>query len=225
MSILPTDFIQPTSITLIRGDRFPVRSDRAFSRSMATPETRIRTGFQVVSLVATTSLDPDRSRLDVTTSASQMRQNMFSKNPVPRGRIRTDHSMNIPDRFDYRGFITETPFIQYTAGDADGLITRSNLSPDRQDDPASRVQASKSILDRMFNEREPISVYTSIGPMGQMGIAAIKYSKNKDTGVALEVSISLQQIFFGYERTSEVIADTLIAQMGLNPIEAANRTG
>lgn len=198
--------IRPTSITLIRKDPTPT-----LPTGLSASE-RIRRFIEAVTLVASTRRDPDKFRVDVTTSQKHSRQARFTTNPVPRGNVVTDHSIIMPDVLQFTGFITETPFINFTADDL-------GLRPE-----SSRVQDYLRLLDEFFESREPLFMASSIRNVDGMGITKLTYSKDADTGLAVEINMTLQQILFVDAVEDEPIPQTLNASLGFSPIEIATST-
>ena len=218
MTIRPSNIIRPTSVSIIRKSRWPKAVVQSYSLSKKANQRRFA---EVISLVSSTRTDQDRSRLDVTKSLVISRSTTYTKNPVPRGNKTTDHSFEDPPTIRFSGIFTETPFIAYSAGDALGLVTRGSLSFYQSDEPASRVQEQLRILQRMRAEREPMFVANSIEPLDNMVITKLVTSKRPDTGAAVVVDIEMQQLDIISEVRREPIPDSLMAQLGLEPIQSA----
>ena len=198
--IQPRDIIRPTSMTLVRRDPF-----RDLPRGIGAKE-RIAAFIDAVSLVASTKPDPDKFRLDVSTSQRHARSAVFTMNPVPRGNVVTDHSILRPLVVQFTGIITETPFIPYTfTGEAGGVPT------------ISRVQDQLRRLEQFFLEREPLFMASSIRTIDGMGISSLVIGKSPTTGSAVDVQITLQQILFVDVIRDQAVPDTQADQLGASP--------
>ena len=197
-------FIRPKGVTLIRRDPTPNQPIGLSARE------RINQYIEAVGLVSTTERNADKFRPDVTSSLKVGERSMFTKNPVPRGNIVTDHSYRMPTTVQFEGIITETPFRIYTGSDL-GLTQG-----------LSRVSEQLALLYQFYESREPLFMASSIKTIDGMGISSLSISKGKSTGAAVEVSITLDQVLFVAEVRDEPIADTLAAQLG--SYEAATAT-
>lgn len=198
--IQPRDIVRPTSITLIRRD--PLRN---LPRGIGAKE-RIGAFIEAVALVASTKPDPDKFRLDATTSQKHARAVIFTQNPVPRGNIVTDHSILRPLVVQFTGIITETPFIPYTfTGEAGGAPT------------ISRVQDQIRRLEQFFEQREPLFMASSIRTVDGMAISSLTIGKSQSTGAAVDVQMTLQQILFVDAIRDQAVPDTQADQLGASP--------
>lgn len=201
--IQPNDVIRPTSITLVRRD--PLPNLVGLGR-----KERISAFIEAVSLVASQQRSNDKVRLDATTSQRHSRGAIFTQNPVPRGNIVTDHSIERPLIVQFSGVISETPFYPYTGQNAFGGLPG-----------VSRVQDYIRLLDQFFDERQPLYMASSIRTVDGMGITALNISKSQSTGAAIDVSMSLQQILFVSAIRAEPTPDTQAAQLGSERHEVA----
>lgn len=201
--IQPSDIITPTSVTLIRRDPL------ANLPPGLSAKKRIQGFIEAVALVASTLRDPDKFRPDATTSQRQVRSAVFTMNPVPRGNTVTDHSIRRPIIVQFTGVITETPFIQYTASDF-------GLAP-----TVSRVQDQLRLIEQFYEEREPLYMASSLGAIDGMGIRTLSTGKGQETGAAVDITITLQQIMFIDAIRDEPIPDSQSAQLGIEPIQSA----
>lgn len=194
--IAPGDVVTPTSVTLLRRD--PLSNLPAG----LSAQERIGAFINAVSLVASTRRDPDKIRPDATTRQVQTYSAIFTSNPVPRGNVVTDHSIRMPTVMQFTGIITETPFVAYTARDL-GIVGGQ-----------SRVLEYKNQLVRFFEEREPLFMTSSLGAIDGMAITKLSIGKNQDTGAAIEVTMTLQQVLFVDEFREEPVRDDLLSQLG-----------
>lgn len=221
MTIRPDNIIRPTSVSLIRRDRY---AEFGVGYDNLNSKERRKRFTQVLSLVASTRTDEDRSRLDVTKSQTISHKINYTRHPVFRGNKISDHSYEDPTTIRFSGIFTETPFIPYTAADALGMVTRGSLNSldYTNGSPASRVQEQIQILDRMRIERTLLFVASSIKPIDYMAITKLAWSKRTDTGAAVVVDIELQEILMVDEVRREPIPDSLIAQLGYGPLKSAS---
>ena len=201
MTIPTQDIIRPTSMTLVRRDVL-AGQPLAYKAS-----ERIKQFLEAVTIVASTKRDPDKFRLDVTMAQRHQSTAVFTDNPVPRGNSVTDHSIRRPDRAQFTGTITETPF---------GLRD-SSLLPS-----ISRVQDQLRLLYQLKDDREPLLMVTSVRTVDGMAITSLDVSKSQETGLAVDISISLKKILFVSEVRDDPIPDTLAAQVGYAPNEYAS---
>lgn len=206
--VQPQDIITPTSITLVRKD--PLRDLPA----AVAGQRRLRGFVQAVSLVASTKEDKDKFRADVTMRQRHAMRTRFTQLPIPRGATVTDHSFELPPVLQFTGFITETPFLDFTsaaslAGRVPGL---------------SRVQSQLRILEGFYREREPLFVSTSVRPYPNMAISSFVTDKNPDTGAAVLITLTMQEILTVDSLQIEPIPETLYDQLGSSPIEVATST-
>lgn len=207
-SIQPQDIITPTSITLVRKD--PLQDLPA---SVGGRE-RLRGFVEAVSLVASPKTDKDKFRPDVTMRQRHAMQTTFTRLPVQRGANVTDHSYERPPVLQFTGFITETPFIDITSA-----LSLAGRLPG-----TSRVKSQLRVLEGFYNLREPIFVSTSVRPYDNMAISTFVVDKNPDTGAAVQVTLTLQQITTVDTLQIEPIPDTLFDQLGYSGIEVATST-
>ncbi len=204
--IRPEDVATPTSITLVRRD--PLADIPRFLDAKA----RVRAFIEAVSLVSSTRRDADKVRPDVVTRQQQSDSTVFTKNPVPRGNLVTDHSIRMPTVVQFTGVITETPFIAYTSQD---LGVQPGIN---------RVSDYLRQLYEFYERRDPLYMASSIRTINGMAISKLSVGKGQDTGEAVEVSMTLQQILFVDEVRDEPIPETLASQLGAGEASSSVNT-
>lgn len=181
------------SVTIIRQDVIPAAGPGVQS------SLRLARFAQSVALLVTPQPDPDKFFADVTSSQTHDFEWAVTQNPIESGSTINDHVRKMPDKLQVTGFITDTPLFPPTP-----IF-------------ANRAQSEFQKLLSFANEREPVFVATSVRVYSDMIITRLSVSRDQNTGGAIPVSISLQEIQISSASTTKRLVDELAAAVGATP--------
>lgn len=199
-------FFKPTSVTLIRQDPLP---DLPLGEQSAF---RIKRRTEAVTLASSPLENKDKFRLDVSTRQSHELNSRFTRHPVARGESITDHRFRRPEAFTYQGWITATPFIPWTGGTFGGSPIGNRLAEQQRQ------------LEAMYNRGEPVLVVTAMKVLANMGIQSLTFSRDTESGAALQVSIRLVEIRIVQEVKAKKICTTDACRLGFDDVSTATST-
>jgi len=133
-------------------------------------------------LLRSTLEQPGKVRLDVTNTQDHSGAVIPTRNPVQRGSVIADHSIQEPDRVTITGKITDTPIGRLVGAAWDPLTGRSRS--------VSEVEKLREIQ----SARDLVFVATSVRFYEDMIIRNVRVTKTSTTGKALELAIDLEQM-------------------------------
>ena len=112
---------------------------------------------------------------DVTTSETRERTYTVTQNPVEGGFKVADHVTRNPDKVTLTGIITATPLLD-------------------EDIRVARLEDLLAQLDEIAEARTPLDIFGRVALHKNMVIARIGATMSATTGIALDITLELQQV-------------------------------
>ncbi len=190
---LTDTFRGPRSVTIIRKDPFP---SLPFGLSAAE---RVRRFTNALSLLRLPQEDEDKWRADATTQQRHRRSLTLTKNPVEKGVDITDHSRRNPDQAQFICTLSDSPFGKL--GNATPVFTNAALR---------KLQK----INEYFEQREPLFVATSSRVYENVVLTVLEHSRDENTGGALILGLSFEEVRVEAEAFSEPLIDEEAAMLG-----------
>ena len=158
------------SVTIIRQDVLP---DAGAGVQAAARQARFLASVALLLAPAPTA---DKTTFDVTETQTLSFELDVTMNPIQNGSTITDHSRRLPDFFECVGVFTDSP-----------LFPPVPFSLDRANREWTKLKS-------FFDAREPVFIASALRIFPSMILKRLVLTRDVDTGAAIRVAISAQQI-------------------------------
>lgn len=106
--------------------------------------------------------------------------------PVEEGADESDHIRALPDEIEINGMVTNDPILFLKSLRAQPSVAGG--------DPRTRAEDAFEELNRIKNEGQLVTVFTSFKEYTDMAITSISVPRDKDLGNAMDATITLRKV-------------------------------